>query len=169
MPAVHILHVEDDPNDAFLVHRALLRAAQNWQIICVGDGDEALQYLGGAGQYADREHFPIPNLMLLDLKLRSMHGLDLLAWVRAHPQFRRLPIIVLSGSASETDQACALELGASSYFLKTPLYRGLAESIAKVLGARQLPALRCLGDPRASAGVIPSLAQENYDPGGPGL
>ncbi len=138
MPA-HILHVEDDPNDAFLVRRALTQCLGGWTIQCVADGDQAVEYLSGIGDYADRNRYPLPDLVLLDLKLRSMHGFDLLAWARAHPQFRRLPIIVLSGSTNETDRVCAYELGASLYFLKTPHYKGLTEAILAVLAEHRSP------------------------------
>ncbi len=147
MPAIHILHVEDDLNDAFLVRRALGERKNKWTVMTVTDGDQAVDYLSGLGEFADRKRYPFPDLILLDLKLPSMHGFDLLAWMRAHPQLQRLPIIVLSGSGDDTDRSCAHELGASSYFVKTPLYEGLAKSVECLLGRTPLPAL----DPLAGA------------------
>jgi CheY-like chemotaxis protein len=151
MSTTHILHVEDDPADAFLVRRAVSQAASSWTIACVTDGDQAMDYLSGRGKYADRDSYPFPRLVLLDLKLPSMHGFDLLAWVRAHLRLRNLPVVVLSGSANEADRFCAYHLGANSYFSKTPLYRGLAETIQGLLGDRQPPPLGFLAVPGTPA------------------
>jgi CheY-like chemotaxis protein len=82
------------------------------------DGDDALQYLSGEGKYANRGEYPLPGLLLLDLKLPKISGLDLLLWIRQHPPIRLMPVIVLSSSNKPADVCCAYERGANAYLVK---------------------------------------------------
>ena len=86
-----VLLVEDDPNDVFLVERAVRKAGVRATLQVVGDGDKAVAYLGGQGPYTDRERHPLPVLVLLDLKLPRRSGLEVLTWLRQQPGLKRLP------------------------------------------------------------------------------
>ena len=110
-----ILLVEDDPNDAELVRRALKRAGALASIVHVQDGAEALDYLYGRGAYAARSGHAQPKLMLLDLKLPKLTGLEVLREVRAHPELQRQVVVMLTSSREEQDLVESYRLGANSY------------------------------------------------------
>jgi CheY-like chemotaxis protein len=113
-----ILHVDDDTNDVVLFQHAARKAGLNLRMLTVADGEEVFAYLGGTGKYANREEFPIPDLMMLDLKMPRVSGFDVLAWVRRQENLRRLPILVLTSSNHSADIQRAYELGANSYIVK---------------------------------------------------
>jgi CheY-like chemotaxis protein len=113
-----ILLVEDNPNDVLLIQRAFRKANLASALQVVGDGDAAIAYLGGQIAFADRQRFPMPRLMLLDLKLPRRSGFEVLAWLRQHEQMKRLPVVVLSSSRESPDIAKAYDLGANSYLVK---------------------------------------------------
>ncbi len=117
-PAPVILQVEDREEDVFLFERAVKRAALDARIQVASDGQEAIDYLSGDGKFADREHFPLPYLILLDLKLPFRMGLEVLAWIRAQPTLRSTIVIVLSSSIHEADVQRAYELGANAFLVK---------------------------------------------------
>lgn len=114
-----ILQVEDDPNDVFLFQRALEKAGVTNPVHVATDGRAAIDYLSGIGKFADRETFPLPCLVLLDLKLPYVMGLDVLKWIRAQPGPARV-VVVLSASDQEDDIATAYRLGANGYLVKPP-------------------------------------------------
>jgi len=87
-------------------------------IFFVGDGEEAQAYLEGTGKYHRRDEFPLPNLVLLDLKLPGMDGFELLEWIRNHPAFKALRVVVLTSSSNISDIKKAYELGANSFLVK---------------------------------------------------
>ena len=111
-----ILLVEDDENDVMLLQRAFRRAAIVNPLEVVRHGDDAVAYLEGSGEFADRQRYPLPVLMLLDLKLPRRTGLEVLQWVKERPGLRKIPIIVLTSSKNDDDvNDRAYELGANSY------------------------------------------------------
>jgi CheY-like chemotaxis protein len=112
-----ILQVEDDPNDVFFLKHALEKADVRNRLCLATDGQEAINYLKGIGKFADREKFPLPALVLLDLKLPHVMGLDVLKWIR---QKSGLPLVVvlLTASAEQEDIASAYRLGANGYLVK---------------------------------------------------
>lgn len=114
-----ILAVEDNPDDLFLLESAIDKADLRGQVRIVRDGMEAIAYLGGDGPCADRTSFPMPSLVLLDLKLPKKSGMDVLTWMQERPESDRIPVIVLSASSSETDVRKAYDLGAVSYHVKS--------------------------------------------------
>jgi CheY-like chemotaxis protein len=124
-----ILLVEDDRNDILLLQRAFRKANLANPLMVVTDGEEAIAYLGGQGQYADRGQFPLPVIVLLDLKLPRRSGLEVLAWLREQPTLRRLPVVVLTASREGTDINTAYELGASSYLVKPVSFDNLVEIV----------------------------------------
>src|SRR3954465_10105828 len=113
-----ILLVEDEETDALLMKRAFKRNNILNPIQWVKDGLEAVAYLNGQGVYADRALYPFPEVMILDLKMPRMGGLELLAWVRDHPDFRVIPTIIMSSSGQDPDITKAYELGANTYQIK---------------------------------------------------
>jgi len=112
-----ILQVEDDPNDIFLLQHAMERAGMTNPIQVAHDGREAIDYLQGAGKFADREKFPFPCLVLLDLKLPYVMGLDVLRWIREQP-WPALPVAMLTASSEEADIAAAYSLGVNAFLTK---------------------------------------------------
>jgi CheY-like chemotaxis protein len=113
-----ILLVEDNEHDVFFMKRGMKTAEISNPLQVTQDGQEALDYLAGAGQYADRTRFPIPCLVLLDLKLPIKGGLEVLSWIRDQPAFRTLAVIVLTTSREPSDIETAYRLGANSYLVK---------------------------------------------------
>ena len=121
-----ILQVEDDSNDVFLLQRAMKKAGATNLIQVVTDGQQAIDYLKGAGRFADRDEFPLPCLVLLDLKLPYVMGLDVLKWIRQQPGVP-LVVILLTASGEEADIASAYRLGANAFLIKPPEANKLVE------------------------------------------
>jgi CheY-like chemotaxis protein len=126
---VTILLVEDDPNDALLVRMAFQRTRSGIPLIILPNGLEAINYLQGEGVYADRAKYPIPDIILLDLKMPLMSGFDVLRWIRERPGLKRLPVIVLTSSVQDADARTAYDAGANSYLVKPTDFNELVESI----------------------------------------
>lgn len=118
MSSKHILLVEDNPDDEFLVVRELKKHNVVNEISVVRDGEEALQYLFGEGKYSDRDTSRLPAIVLLDLKLPKIDGLEVLRRVRADERTSTLPVVVLTSSDEEADVIESYQLGANSYVRK---------------------------------------------------
>lgn len=127
-----ILHVEDDPNDVLLVQRALRKSNAPVQLQAVSDGDQALAYLGGRDRFVDRQKFPFPNLVLLDLKMPRKSGLEVLGWIREQQNLKRLIVVVFTSSKHDQDINRAYELGANSYLVKPVGFDALLETLKQV-------------------------------------
>jgi len=112
-----ILQVEDDPNDVFLMQHAMRRLGMANPVQVARDGQEAMDYLQGVGKFADRATFPFPCLVLLDLKLPYVMGLDVLRWIRQQPG-PALPVLMLTASGEDADIATAYHLGANAFLTK---------------------------------------------------
>src|ERR1700722_19858192 len=112
-----ILQVEDDPNDVFLFQHAMRKAGVANPVQVASDGQQAIDYLQGAGKFADREKYPFPGLVLLDLKLPYVMGLDVLKWIRKQPG-TALTVLMLTASGEEGDVASAYRLGANGFLIK---------------------------------------------------
>jgi CheY-like chemotaxis protein len=112
-----ILQVEDDPNDVFLLRHAMKKAGVANPIQVANDGREAIDYLQGAGKFADREQFPLPCLVLLDLKLPYVMGLDVLKWIRQESRMA-LVVVLLTASGEDPDISAAYRLGANGFLIK---------------------------------------------------
>jgi len=126
-----ILQVEDDPNDVFLLQHAMKKVGVTNPIQIARDGQQAIEYLKGAGKYADRKQFPLPCLVLLDLKLPYLMGLDVLEWIRKQPG-APLTVVILTASREEADIAAAYRLGANA-FLTKPCQAGMLEQMVKAI------------------------------------
>jgi CheY-like chemotaxis protein len=127
--AATVLHVDDDPNDTELLRSALRKANLPLSLYNVEDGEQAIEYLTGAGVYADRKRYPWPALILLDLKMPRVTGFEVLNWIRAHRALAQVPVIVLSGSALEDDIRQAYEVGATSYMVKPLGFQALVKLV----------------------------------------
>ncbi len=135
MPRPVVLLVEDSADDAFFMQYALEKTGLNHTLQVVSDGQQALDYLLGANRYADRNIFPLPDLVFLDLKLPLLSGFDVLAWLRAKPLFTTLPVAILTGSDEERDRRRATELGANAYLVKPANPTVLRQVIGSLIGA----------------------------------
>ena len=113
-----VLLVEDNPDDVLLIRNAFRKAGARASLQVVGDGDEAVAYLGGEGAFADRLAYPMPALLLLDLKLPRRSGFEVLQWVRHNPATKHVPTIVLTSSNQHEDVRRAYECQANSYLVK---------------------------------------------------
>jgi CheY-like chemotaxis protein len=122
-----VLLVEDDDNDVLFVQRAFKHAGILNRLEVVRDGEQAVDYLGGTGAYADREKYPLPVFVLLDLKMPRRSGLEVLQWAKEREGLRRIPIVVLTSSKKDSDVSRAYELGANSYLVKPVSFEGLIE------------------------------------------
>ncbi len=113
-----ILLVEDDDNDSLIMTMALRRAGLTCPICLARDGREAQDYLSGAGKFADRHEYPLPYLVLLDLKLPRLPGLEILKWLRERPEFDSTVVLMLSASPMAEDIEGAYHLHANAYLVK---------------------------------------------------
>ena len=114
-----ILHVEDDASDRFIVTSAFQKAAPEVDLRAAVDGEEAIDYLAGRGAYQDRGLHPLPQVMLLDIKLPKRSGLEVLEWMRTRPELQAIPVIVMTSSSEPADCNRAYAFGANSYLIKT--------------------------------------------------
>ena len=113
-----ILLADDGEMDIFLMREAFKKAKCSNPLQEVHNGEEAIAYLKGDGPYSDRNKFPLPAVMLLDLNMPKKNGFDVLAWVRAQPMLKRLTIVILTASTRTEDVERAFDLGATSYLVK---------------------------------------------------
>jgi CheY-like chemotaxis protein len=140
-----ILLVEDDENDVFFMKRAFAAAGIGEAVRVVEDGQQAVDYLLGCGKFADHAQFPSPSLVLLDLKLPQIEGLDVLKWIREKAELRDLKVIILTSSPQTDDVRRASELGANGYVLKPTSIQQrdkLAEAIKAVAFQNNLAVLQ---------------------------
>lgn len=114
------LVVEDEENDVFFLKRTVRKAGVKNPIQVVYSGDQAVQYLTGEGEYADRSLHPLPSMVFLDLHLPGKSGLEVLTWLRKQPELDSIIVILLTSSKEEEEIATAYELGANSYLVKPP-------------------------------------------------
>jgi len=124
-----LLIVEDEANDRFLIERAIRKAQIANPLRMVENGEEAIEYLSGAGRFADRTAWPLPILVLLDLKLPRRSGIEVLNWIRSSPRFETLPVVVLTSSPEGGDVRRAYQAGANSYLVKPVAFEGLHKMI----------------------------------------
>jgi CheY-like chemotaxis protein len=124
-----ILLVEDSRDDAFFLRRAFLKAGFSHPIVDVRNGQQAMNYLSGNALYADRSLYPLPKLVLVDLKMPLIDGFELLTWVQNRPELEHLPVVVISSSDLATDKEKAAKLGAKDYFVKPVDPEGLVRFV----------------------------------------
>lgn len=127
-----ILLVEDNPSDVELTRRALRKAHIANELVVAEDGQAALDYLLGMGAHAGRDVAELPALMLLDLKLPKIPGLEVLRRVRADQRTRRLPVVILTTSREEADIGAGYDLGSNSYIAKPVDFKQFADAISQL-------------------------------------
>lgn len=132
MSSVDILLVEDSPADVELTLRALRGGQLVNPVHVVGDGAEALDFLEGRGAYSERAALPLPRLILLDLKLPKVSGLEVLERVKGDARTRSTPVVVLTSSREEPDIARAYALGVNSYVVKPVEFDRFAAAVTQV-------------------------------------
>lgn len=119
MDDISILYADDDDNDVFIFKRIARKLGVSSELHTVDDGLGAIDYLSGHGSYADRGRYPLPKIILSDLKMPRVSGIGLLRWVRQQPAFATIPFIMLSSSSYGGDIQSAYDLGANGYLVKT--------------------------------------------------
>ncbi|TQD26789.1 response regulator [Methanolobus vulcani] len=129
---VEIVLVEDNPNDMELALRALKKNNIANNIIALEDGEQALDYLYGRGEFADRNTTVNPRLILLDLKLPKMDGLEVLKVIKSDPEKKMIPVVMLTSSKEECDVVECYRLGVNSYIVKPVDFDSFVKSIHKI-------------------------------------
>jgi CheY-like chemotaxis protein len=120
-----ILYVENDVDDAFLLETAFKRSGAAVDFKVVDNGERAVAYLSGKDEFADREKFPLPRVVLLDWNMPLMSGAQFLEWLRSQPAFRHLPVVVFTSSESPADLRAAYDRGANGFMTKPSTQRDL--------------------------------------------
>lgn len=129
---VEILLVEDNPNDLELTRRALRKANLSNNIQIARDGAEALEFLFCEGAYADRKIEDGPKVILLDLKLPKVDGLEVLKQVKTDPRTKSIPVVVLTSSKEQRDVVDSYQLGVNSYIVKPVNFEGFATAVQEI-------------------------------------
>lgn len=127
-----VLYMEDEENDVFIMQHAWKNAAILNPIKVVTDGEQGIQYLSAQGKFADRGQYPMPFLVLLDLKLPKESGFNVLKWIRTNPAIHTLLVVVITSSNHPEDVHRAHALGANAYLIKPPTPEALVEMAASL-------------------------------------
>ncbi|MDD5304137.1 MAG: response regulator [Elusimicrobia bacterium] len=127
-----ILLVEDNQDDQFLLQEAWKKVGIENPLVAVENGEQACEYLEGIGRYAGRLRFPLPVLVLLDIKMPGMSGLEVLAWIRGRKDLGGLPVVMLTASTWPEEVAEAYRLGANSFVIKPTAAQELTDFAAAV-------------------------------------
>ncbi len=129
---IEILLVEDNPRDAELMIRALKKRNLANNLIHVEDGSEALDFLFNRGKYEERKNSSVPKVILLDLKLPKVDGLEVLGEMRKNENTRKIPVVVVTSSSEDPDIKRAYELGANSYVVKPVEFEAFTEVMSNL-------------------------------------
>lgn len=133
MPAEKIiLLVEDNPDDEALTMRALKQSKLANEIIITRDGNEALEFMFGTGKFEGRDVSHTPAVVLLDLKLPKLSGLEVLERLRADPRTKLVPVVVLTSSSEDEDMLRSYQLGANSYVRKPVVFGKFADAVSQL-------------------------------------
>jgi CheY-like chemotaxis protein len=124
-----ILLVEDNPDDVVLMQRAFRKLNLLNPLVALPDGEQAIKHLEGIVRGDDPQRFPLPALVLLDLKLPRFSGLEVLAWLRKQPKLKRCPVVVLTSSKEAPDVRQAYDLGANSYLVKPVEFQSFVDLV----------------------------------------
>ena len=125
--------VEDDEDDAFFIKMACQRSGLPHSLHLVTDGKAAVDYLAGAGKYADRASHPFPDVIFLDVKLPKLNGHEVLEWVRSQPGLKAMPVVMVSNSLQNSDVNRAYELGVTSYLRKIASQAEFGQAVRVIL------------------------------------
>ncbi|MBI5687620.1 MAG: response regulator [Verrucomicrobia bacterium] len=128
-----VLYVEDDESDVFFVKRAFEHLSASHCLRIVRNGLDAMDYLNGSGRFDDRQRYPEPSLVLLDLKLPGKRGMEVLEWIRQQEQFQTLPVVIFTASDLEFDRRKNMERGATDYIVKPADMNKVGEVLSSIL------------------------------------
>ncbi len=128
----YILLVEDNPDDEELTLMGLKNSGVANEVVVVRDGEEAVQFLFAEGQYKDRDPFVIPTVVLLDLKLPKLSGMEILERLRANPLTKCIPVVILTSSSEEEDVVNSYRLGANSYVRKPVEFKRFSDAVKQL-------------------------------------
>lgn len=128
-----VLLVEDNANDLIFIQRAIRKAGVSIFLQHVENGEEAMSYLLGEGSYCDRERYPFPAMIVTNMKMPRMNGLQLLTWIKQQPTLKHLPVLVMSSSEDVYEMSKVAALGGSSYFVKTTSLGALTEVVKQMM------------------------------------
>ncbi len=119
MPAsATVLYVEDEESDALFMRRAFAQAGPDLELQLATDGQQAIDYLSGRNSFGNREEYPVPAAVLLDLNLPELHGFEVLKWMRRQPEYAGTPVVIFSSSSNNEDKVTARKLGANEFVEK---------------------------------------------------
>lgn len=129
-----VLHAEDREDDRFFFKRACDQCglADQLKIFGVGDGVEAIDYLSGSGEYGNRDKFPLPDLIVLDLKMPRLSGIDVARWIKEQANIAEIPVIFLTASNEARDRADVDALGVAGYYVKPVGQSALTETVGSI-------------------------------------
>jgi CheY-like chemotaxis protein len=145
-----ILLVEDNDDDVFFMRHALHKAKVGLPVQVVPDGQAAMDYLGGEGRYADREKYPLPTLIFLDLKMPYVNGFEVMEWMQRQPFAPEIQVVVLTSSPEDRDRQRAKELGARAYLVKPPTEEMILQTMHFILARPILLPAREVVEARAA-------------------
>lgn len=137
MSELAFLAVEDDPNDTLFLQRAFRKLGFGEVLRVLADGQEARDYLSGQEKYADPIACPVPDLIILDLKLPRLNGFEFLSWLRVDTRLASTPVVVLTSSSDPGDIERARTFGVLSYFVKPGGFERLLECAREIVSIRQ--------------------------------
>jgi CheY-like chemotaxis protein len=124
--------VEDSEDDREMMRFAFRKAGVQNPVCELRNGEEAIEYLSGEGQYSDRERYPLPCLIITDLKMPGVDGFELLEWLHARAEFAKVPRLVMSNSSIEKDVKRAAHLGACAFFVKPGQFNELIQTVVEM-------------------------------------
>jgi CheY-like chemotaxis protein len=124
--------VEDSEDDREMMRFAFKKAGVQNPVFELHNGDEAIAYLSGERQYAERERYPLPCIIITDLKMPGVDGFELLEWLQKHPEFDRVPKLVLSNSLIESDMKRVRQLGSCAFFVKPGQFDQLIKTVVEM-------------------------------------
>ena len=130
METKEILYIEDNPNDIELTLRALKKHNVANSIQIIKDGEEALEYISASGRYTDRNRQENPKVILLDLKLPKVGGLEILKKLKSEEQTKSIPVVVLTSSREEKDMIESYNYGVNSYVVKPIKFESFSEAVS---------------------------------------
>ena len=128
-----VLLVEDNADDLIFIQRAIRKAGVSISLQHVENGEEAMSYLLGESWYSNRERYPFPAMIVTNMKMPRMNGLELLTWIKQQPTLKHLPVLVMSSSEDADEMSKVAALGGSSYFVKTSSLGALTEVVKRMM------------------------------------
>ena len=150
-----ILVAEDNENDALLFRRTLKKVGITNRVEIVSNGEEVILYLEGKGRFADREANPLPALVILDIKMPKLTGLEVLEWICRHPKFKVVPTLIFTSSRHDRDICRAFEFGAHGFFVKPSgmeetekIFRAIHDYWSVSLKPEPAQCMQLVGNPR---------------------